>query len=236
MGNNSNGSEGTGKNQLQRKLGVIGLLFIAVGSTLGSSWLFGALYAAQAAGPASLISWVIGAVMVFFLALVYAELGTMFPLSGGIVRFPQFTFGSFASYMHGWTFWIAVVSTAALEVMAALQYANSYFPWLEKLTKSGHPTLSLAGFGVGVGLLALFGLVNIYGIHWIRNVNNGLVWWKLGIISLVIATFLITAFYGGDFLLNPREVSFRSVGKGYLRLFPQAALRSLILAFGKGLI
>jgi amino acid transporter len=199
MLNNSSGNGESGNNRLHRDLGVIGLLFIAVGATFGSAWLFGALNAAKTAGPASLISWGIGSIMVIFLGFVYAELGAMFPVSGGIVRYPHFTFGSFTSYMFGWSFWIACASTTALEVLAALQYAKNYLPWLEYLNKSGQPTLGLAGYGVGVALLALFSLINIWGIQWIRRLNNALVWWKLGIIALVIASFIIIAFHGGHF-------------------------------------
>ena len=62
--------------------------------------------------------------MILLIALVYAELGTMFPLSGGVVRFPHLAFGSFASYACGWITWVAVATTAPIEVEAALQYAH----------------------------------------------------------------------------------------------------------------
>src|SRR6059036_48172 len=108
---------------LRRDVGVIGLLFASVGAVIGSGWLFGALTAAQLAGPAAIISWVIGAVMILLIGLVYAELGTMFPLSGGVVRFPHLAFGTFASYTTGWILWVAVSTTAPIEVEGALQYA-----------------------------------------------------------------------------------------------------------------
>src|SRR3954452_10182372 len=81
------------QHQLRRHVGVVGLLFASVGSIIGSGWLFGALDASTAAGPAALISWGLGGVMILLIALTYAELGTMFPLSGGVVRFPHLAFG-----------------------------------------------------------------------------------------------------------------------------------------------
>ena len=104
----------------------------SVGSIIGSGWLFGALNAAGAAGPAAIISWALGGVMILMIALVYAELGTMFPLSGGVVRFPHLAFGSFASYTAGWITWVAVATTAPIEVEAALQYATKYAPFTER--------------------------------------------------------------------------------------------------------
>lgn len=184
---------------LRRDIGVIGLLFTAVGSIIGSGWLFGALEAAQIAGPGSIVAWAIGGIMIIFIALCYAELGTMFPVAGGVVRFPHFSFGSFASYTVGWITWLAVASTSAIEVMAALQYSTNYVPWLERLDATGSPVLTGAGFGVAVGLLALFSVVNVLGIRWFARLNTTLVWWKLFIITLVIVVFLLTVFQGANF-------------------------------------
>ena len=85
------------RRRLRRDIGVVGLLFTSVGSIIGSGWLFGALNAAEIAGPAAILSWVLGGFMIMLIGLTYAELGTMFPVSGGVVRFPHFAFGSFAS-------------------------------------------------------------------------------------------------------------------------------------------
>src|SRR5512146_2032361 len=115
--------------ELKRHVGVVGLLFASVGSIIGSGWLFGALNASQQAGPAAVISWALGGVMILMIALVYAELGTMFPLSGGVVRYPHLSFGSFASYTTGWITWVAVATTAPIEVEAALQSATQDYPF-----------------------------------------------------------------------------------------------------------
>jgi len=187
---------------LRRHVGLVGLLFASVGSIIGSGWLFGALNASQQAGPAAIISWAIGGVMILLIALVYAELGTMFPLSGGVVRYPHLSFGSFASYTTGWITWVAVATTAPIEVEAALQYATKYYPFtIEKTLADGSTvqTLTGVGYGVAAALLAVFVVVNYYGIRWFARINNALVWWKLGIITLVIIAFLFTAFHGANF-------------------------------------
>lgn len=184
--------------RLKRDMGLIGLLFASVGSIIGSGWLFGALSAAQLAGPASVLSWSLGAVMVAFIGLCYAELGTMFPVSGGVVRFPHYAFGSLASYTTGWITWLAVSSTAPIEVEAALQYATNYIPWLQRLD-DGVPVLTGPGYAVATALMALFSLINVVGIRWFARLNNALVWWKLGIIVVVIVAFLSSAFHPANF-------------------------------------
>ncbi|WP_257925648.1 APC family permease, partial [Amycolatopsis iheyensis] len=127
--------------KLKKHFGTIGLLFTAVGSVIGSGWLFGAMNAAELAGPAAIVSWVIGAVMFILIGMTYAELGTMFPHSGGVARFPHYSFGSFASFSMGWVTWIAAAAVAPIEVLAVVQYATNYLPWLETLDADKNPTL-----------------------------------------------------------------------------------------------
>ncbi len=198
MADKSKLSSAAEDSRLKRDLGLVGLLFASIGSIIGSGWLFGALYAAETAGPASIISWGLGGIMMIFIALCYAELGTMFPLSGGVVRYPHFAFGSFTSYTVGWVTWFAAASTTAIEVLAALQYATNYLPWLMSV-QNGSAALKPWGYVIAIALLALFSLINFIGIRWFQRLNNTLVWWKLGIIGLVIVVFLVTVFHGSHF-------------------------------------
>src|SRR3954468_17348288 len=194
-------SSGEQSTKMRRDIGVIGLLFASVGSIIGSGWLFGALTAAQLAGPSAIISWVVGAAMISLIGLVFAELGTMCPVSGGVVRFPHLSHGSFASYTTGWILWVAVATTAPIEVEGALQYATKYAPLTAKHIKGGEPVYTLTGLGYVVAVLgmAFFVAVNYFGIRWFARVNNVAVWWKLGVILLVVAAFLLTAFHPSNF-------------------------------------
>jgi amino acid transporter len=192
---------------LKRDVGLIGLLFASVGSIIGSGWLFGAMTAAQTAGPAALLSWLFGMVMILMIALTFAELGTLFPVSGGPARYPHIAFGSFASYTSGWILWVACATVAPIEVEGALQYATKYAPFTTEHCLSGcsgaEPeivhTLTTLGYVTAVILMALFVVVNYIGVRWFAKVNNVLVWWKLAIITLVIVAFFVTVFHGSNF-------------------------------------
>jgi amino acid transporter len=186
---------------LKRHVGAIGLLFASVGSVIGSGWLFGALTASQLAGPASIFSWIFGAVMILLVAVVWAEMGTMFPLSGGVVRFPHLAFGSFASFTTAWITWVACATVAPIEVEAALQYGTKYAAFTVPHTVDGEPvyTLTALGYVAAAIIMAIFVLINYFGVRWFARVNNALVWWKLAIISLVVVAFFVTAFHGGNF-------------------------------------
>jgi amino acid transporter len=189
------------EHRMRRDIGTVGLLFAGVGSIIGSGWLFGALNASQLAGPAAIFSWLIAAVMIMLIGLVYSELGTMFPISGGVVRFPHLSFGSFASYTTGWITWLAAATVAPIEVEGALQYATKYAPFT-KAHQAGTETVhTLTGIGYLLAVLgmAFFVLVNYFGIRWFARVNNVIVWWKLGIIVLVIVAFAVTTFHTANF-------------------------------------
>ncbi len=186
---------------LRRDLGRTGLLFVGVGSIIGSGWLFGALNASVIAGPAAIFSWVIGSIMIMLIALTYAELGTMFPLSGGVVRFPHYAFGSFASYVIGWITWLGTAAIAPVEVEAAVQYASNNIGGLSHISEAagGNPVLTFPlGYVVSVILMAIFCWVNIVGIRAFQRANTPIVWWKLGVITLVIVALLLTKFRGAN--------------------------------------
>src|SRR6266516_1328457 len=105
---------------LKRSVGFYGLMFVSLGSIIGSGWLLGALNAAEVAGPASIISWVIAAAMLTVLALVYAELGGTYPVAGGTGRFPYFSHGPLAGFVARWSSWLQAVLIAPIEVLAAI--------------------------------------------------------------------------------------------------------------------
>ena len=184
--------------KLRRDVGPVGLLFAGIGSIIGSGWLFGAFTASGLAGPAALLSWVIAGFMILLIALCYAELGPMFPITGGVVRYPHLVWGSFASYSLGWITWISAAAVPAIEVEGALQYATRYADFTTKHVVHGEKTYTLTPLGLAAAilLLAVFVVVNYYGVRLFSQINNVLVWWKLAIVVLVIATFLILAFAG----------------------------------------
>ena len=77
----------------KKQLGLIDLTFIGLGAVFGSGWLFSASYVADIAGPAGIVSWLIGGAAVLLLGLVYCELGAALPHSGGVVRYPVYSHG-----------------------------------------------------------------------------------------------------------------------------------------------
>src|SRR5919109_1435873 len=167
-----------GRGRFHREVGLTGLMFVSLGSIIGSGWLFGALYASQEAGPAALVGWGIGAVFMLLLALLHAELGGAYPVAGGTARFPHYSHGSMVGFTIGWLWWLGAVTVAPIEVEAALQYFTHYVSWLT--TTSGSSTvLTAQGYAVAVALMALFTIINVLGVRKLARSNTTITTWKL---------------------------------------------------------
>jgi amino acid transporter len=156
------------------------------------------LLALTIAGPAALVGWVIGSVIVIVIGLVYAELGGMFPVSGGGGLFPQYAFGSLAGASFGWFGYLQAAAYAPIEVIAALEYLSTS-KWAAFMYSPARGTLTGAGYGVAIGLLLVFVILNLIGIRWVERANNGLTIIKLIVPLLAFVVLISMHFHAGNF-------------------------------------
>ena len=180
---------------LKREMGLIGATWASETSIIGSGWLFGAFLAAQAAGTAALLGWVIAGVVVIILALVHSELGGMYPVSGGTARFPHFAFGSIAGISFGFFSWLQAVTVAPIECFAVMTYGSYYWHGLYDANTSNVTGL---GFVMTIVLMALFTAINFLGMKLFSKVNAGITWWKVAVPVLAIIV-LAFKFKGSNF-------------------------------------
>jgi amino acid transporter len=189
-----------GAGHFKRTVGFYGLMFISLGSIIGSGWLLGALNAAKVAGPASLISWVLAAAMLAVLALIHAELGAAYPVAGGTARFPLFAFGPLTGFIAGWSAWLQAVAIAPIEVEASLAYLDN-IGWvkdnLHLLNEDG--TLTFSGFGWASLLMVVFTVINIVGVKLLSESNSITVLWKTAVPLLTVVVLIPLSFHGSNF-------------------------------------
>jgi amino acid transporter len=185
---------------LRRSVGFWGLTFLSLGSIIGSGWLLGALGAAQVAGPASLVSWILAGIMLAVLALIHAELGATYPVSGGTARFPHLAFGMLAGFAAGWAAWLQAVALAPIEVEASLQYLNN-IGWIKRHLTLLHEnsTLSATGLAIASVLLIVFAVINALGVRLLAESNSALVIWKTLVPVVTVIVLLAIAFHASNF-------------------------------------
>jgi amino acid transporter len=184
--------------KLHREVSTVGLLFLSLGSIIGSGWLFGALYASQVAGPAAIISWIIGGIVMLILALVHAELGGMYPVAGGSARYPHFAFGNLAGFAIGWIVWVGSVTVAPIEVLAVTTYLVQWFPWM-MVSQGGTEVLTALGIVFSVFLMGVFTVINLLGVGSLAKSNNVIMIWKIAIPFLAVIVLIAVAFHPSNF-------------------------------------
>ena len=180
---------------LKREMGLVGATWASETSIIGSGWLFGAWYAAAAAGTAAILGWVIAGIAVIILALVHAELGGMYPVAGGTARFPHYAFGSVAGISFGFFSWVQALTVAPIECFAVMQYASYY--WHSVYNTSTGVTTG-TGFGVTIALMAIFTAINFMAMRLFSKVNAGITWWKV-IIPVFCIIVLLFKMHGSNF-------------------------------------
>ncbi|KAJ1938498.1 hypothetical protein EC988_007571, partial [Linderina pennispora] len=88
---------------MKRNLGRLDLIGIGIGSIIGTGiFVLTGTAAANDAGPAVLISFVIAAVVAALSAFSYAELGSMVPISGSAYTYTYVSLGEFLAWVIGW--------------------------------------------------------------------------------------------------------------------------------------
>jgi len=104
---------------LQKNIGLWSATTIVIGSVIGSSiFMKPATMAGQLGSPVLLIVvWVVAGLISLFGAMAFAELGAMFPQTGGEYVYLEKTYGDFFGFLYGWSS-IAVINTAAVASIA----------------------------------------------------------------------------------------------------------------------
>jgi len=161
---------------LIRALGLWDSTLLVIGFVLGSAVF---MVTGGPGGVASLlptpgwliIAWVVGGIVSFAGALVYAELGAALPRAGGQYVFLREAYGDLTGFLYGWTLF-AVIHTGTLAALAVgyAEYFGFFFPALGTgralltLPFPGHPFVVSAGQLNAVFVIVFLSIVNYFGI------------------------------------------------------------------------
>lgn len=182
----------------KKGLSLFALIMIGLGSIFGSGWLFGAGKAAQVAGPAALVAWVIGAVFIGMIAMSYAEVGAAYPLPGSMARFGTISHGPVLGFITGWAVWIAIAALIPIESIAGTQYMSSWnFGWAKGLVENG--SLTFSGMAMALFLTVALWLACYWSVALLARANNLLTLVKFAIPVLAIVALIASGFHTENF-------------------------------------
>jgi basic amino acid/polyamine antiporter, APA family len=186
--------------ELHRALGPVHLTLIGIGATIGAGiFVIAGTVAAEHAGPAVLLSFLIAATGCFFAALCYAELAAMIPQSGSAYTYTYATMGRFMAWFIGWNmvleFGVSASTVAAgwsgyfLNLLN--QFGIAYPPEWANAPIAGtgisdlHWTGAVVNLPAGVMMLAIT-VILVIGISESARFNAAMVALKVGIVAAVI--------------------------------------------------
>ncbi|HJO92981.1 MAG TPA: amino acid permease [Victivallales bacterium] len=181
-------TEHTGK-----KIGAWILTFFVAGTIVGSGvYMLPASLAGY--GSIGLVSWIVTAIGAVFLALVFAKLGSVMPANGGPYAYSHAEFGDFVGFQTAYCYWLTAWVGNISYIPATIGYLAFFFP---------HVTHYSAY--IGVGLLWLFGIINMIGVK-----NAGIVAVITTIfkfIPLIIVVALGWAYFHPSYLSSSFNIS-----------------------------
>lgn len=183
------------------KISLFSAVMLALNSLIGSGWLFGAGSAAKIAGPAAIISWILGAVIIIIIALTYVELGAMFPESGGMSRYAQYSHGPLLGFIAAWANWISLVTLVPMEAVAAVQYMSSWpwswANWTKNFMHNGNITTS--GLWVVFLFMFIFTMINFWSVKIMTHFTNLISIFKVVLPTLTIVILICSGFHAQNF-------------------------------------
>lgn len=162
------------------------LTMMALGTVIGGSFFLGSSVAIHAVGPAIIISYILGGILVYFILTALSEMTVRDPAPGSFRTFAEKTFGPGVGFVVGWVYWTGMVLAMSSEATAVSILMRKWFP-----------NISIFLFG-SITILGVT-LLNLLGADKLSKLESGLAAVKLlAIVSfIIIGILLITGLIGG---------------------------------------
>lgn len=148
------------KEELARGLNDRHIQLIAIGGAIGVGLFLGSAQAIQTAGPALLIAYAVGGLMIFFIMRALGELALYKPVAGSFSTYATEFVGPWAGFVTGWNYWFMWVVTGMAEITAVGVYTRYWLPDIPQWI----PALGALLFVYIINLIAvkLFGEVEFW--------------------------------------------------------------------------
>ena len=195
-------AEGTGEAvTLKRSLGAVNLTLLGIGAIIGAGiFVLTGTAAAQYAGPAIVLSFILAGLGCLFAGLCYAEFASMIPIAGSAYTYGYATLGEFIAWIIGWDLILEYLFAASTVAVGWSGYFTSFvrdylgIDMPTALTTApfsvqGTHTLVPTGAIINLPAMLLIGLLTtllVIGIQESARLNNIIVFVKVAIVFLVI--------------------------------------------------
>jgi amino acid transporter len=198
-------AEAEGENRLRRILGPVSLTSLGIGAIIGSGiFVMTGRVAAQDAGPAIMLSFVVAGLGCLFAALCYAEFASMAPVAGSAYTYAYATLGELLAWIIGWDLVLEYAMACAVVAAGWAQYLNKllsvlHIPPIPEFLCNDPFTDPSAWFNLPAFLITLIvTAILVVGIRESATTNAVLVAVKVGVVLFVIVAgifFIHTSYW-----------------------------------------
>ncbi|WP_231186722.1 amino acid permease [Haladaptatus sp. DYF46] len=191
--------------ELARDLGFLEAYTIGLGTMIGAGIFVLPSIAAEAAGPASMISFILGGVVSLLAALSLSELATGMPKAGGSYYYVNRALGSFFGSIVGWGMWAGLMFASAFYMLGFGQYLTYFIP--------------MGSTGVAIAALIMSAIltgVNYYGVKETGALQNVIVIALIGLIIVFVAFGVLHVDTLGEFNPNGWGAVVATIGTVYV--------------------
>lgn len=165
----------------EKRLSAWQLTMLALGTVIGGSFFLGSSVAIHAAGPAIILAFIFGGLLVYLILFSLSEMTAANPDSGSFRTFAAQAFGPGAGFVVGWVYWTGMILAMSSEATAVSILLRQWFP-----------NLSIALIGSFI-IITVTGL-NLLGADKLSKLESSLASVKiLAIISFIVIALLIIA-------------------------------------------
>lgn len=191
----------TGEHSLKRALGALNLVTLGIGAIIGAGiFVITGQAAAQFAGPAIVISFVLAGIACAFAGLCYSEFASMIPIAGSAYTYSYATLGELVAWIIGWDLILEYAFGAAT---VAVGWSGHLRAFLQDIGMNlpAMPTSNFVLFGtpvhlkydyIGFLIIAVITTILVIGIKESANFTTAIVILKVAVVCMFIA--LATAF------------------------------------------
>ncbi|WP_309066668.1 amino acid permease [Microbacterium sp.] len=156
-----------------KKLRPRHVTMITLGGIIGASLFVGSGNVVRAVGPAAVLSYLIGGLLVFLAMRMLGEMAASRPAIGSFMEYARVGLGDWAAYLVGWLYWYFWVGVLAYEAVLGGETMHTWFP-------------AIPSWGWSLFLLAVFVGTNIISVRTFGEVE----FWLASVKVLAIVVFL----------------------------------------------
>jgi L-asparagine transporter-like permease len=153
------------------------MAMLAVGGSIGTGLLLGSGAAIKIAGPAVILTYLLGAAIAFTVTMALGEMASAHPAAGSFGLYAELYLNSWAGFVSRYCYWFSVVIAVSAELVAAATYMRTWFPGVRPV----------------IWIVAFAGVLLVVNLREVGNYATFEYWFAMVKVSAIVLFIVIGA-------------------------------------------